>query len=133
MAKAYKRNFFTHINRFQKTLLYSVLVPCFIGCIIILLSLDYLYYDYGAFLNRYEYRHFKYVILFLLPTIAFILFSVSLVIFYASNKIVGPYERIISEMDAMIEKGERKPLSVRKGDQMFDELLKRFNKLMDRV
>lgn len=130
MASRYKRNCFTHINRFQKTLLYSVLVPCFIGCIIILLSLDYLYYDYGAFLNRYEYRHFKYVVLFLLPTIAFILFGVSLVMFYASNKIVGPYERVISEMDAMITKGERKPLSVRKGDQMFDGLLKRFNKLI---
>jgi len=130
VVKPYKRNFFTHINQFQKNLLYSVLVPCFIGCIIILLCLDYLYYDYHAFLNRYEYRHIKYVILWLLPTIAFILFGVSMIMFYASNKIVGPYDRIIHELDDMLEKGERRALSVRKGDKMFEELLKRFNKLI---
>ncbi len=130
MVKPYKRNFFTHINRYQKALLYSVLIPCFIGCIIILLSLDYLYYDYGAFLNRYEYRQFKYLILFLLPTSAFILFVVSLIMFYVSNRIVGPYERIIRELDEMAEKGAPRKLGVRKGDEMFEELLKRFNKII---
>ncbi|HRZ39560.1 MAG TPA: hypothetical protein P5246_00985 [Candidatus Omnitrophota bacterium] len=132
MVKFYKRNFFTHINQYQKTLLYSVLVPCFVGCVIILLCLDYLYYDYTAFLNRYEYRHYKSVILFLLPVLSLILFGVSLAMFYASNKIVGPYDRIVREMDEMLEKGERKALGVRKGDTMFEELLKRVNKLIGR-
>lgn len=47
-----------------------------------------------------------------------------------ANKVLGPYERVLRELDEMVDKGVRKKLVVRDGDEMFGELVKRVNSLL---
>ena len=49
---------------------------------------------------------------------------------YISNKILGPYERILKEFDSVLSTRNKKILKVREGDEMFAELLKRINILI---
>ena len=49
------------------------------------------------------------------------------------NKILGPYERILAELDRVLSGDKKGPLQTRKGDdKMFEELLKRINVLIVR-
>lgn len=47
-----------------------------------------------------------------------------------AHKILGPYERILRELDSMVGMTEHKSLKVRDGDEMFGELIKRINLLL---
>ena len=51
-------------------------------------------------------------------------------VYYISNRIVGPYQRIVNDLDKMAE-GKKRKLTVRDGDEMFSEIITRFNKLLD--
>jgi len=53
--------------------------------------------------------------------------------YFASNKIVGPYERILRELDAILDGGPKKAIGTRKGDEMFSEILKRINVLIEKL
>ena len=69
----------------------------------------------------------------LLVSLAIILVFVSLWTFDISNKLVGPFERILRELDEINEGKKKGPLKAREGDEMFDELLKRINKLLEKL
>ena len=47
-----------------------------------------------------------------------------------SSRMVGPYERIIREMDEVIDGGRTAPLKLRKNDDFFKDLVTRVNKLI---
>jgi len=47
-----------------------------------------------------------------------------------SNQILGPYERIVRELDLIISGQGRKLLKVRRNDEMFAELVERINVLI---
>ena len=53
--------------------------------------------------------------------------------YYVSGKIVGPYNRILTELDKIIEKGQKRAISVRKGDKLFEELVRRINLLIKKI
>jgi serine/threonine protein kinase len=54
-------------------------------------------------------------------------------LYYISNKLLGPSERILKELDQMLS-GERKdPVGTRPGDEIFEELFKRINPLLKRI
>ena len=51
--------------------------------------------------------------------------------YYVSNKILGAYERILNELDAMTAAKTKRPLKVRAGDDgMFTQLIIRINKFV---
>ncbi|MFH1359949.1 MAG: hypothetical protein ABIJ41_02810 [Candidatus Omnitrophota bacterium] len=50
-----------------------------------------------------------------------------------SNKIIGPFERVIREMDEVLSTGNKKHIVVRKGDQLAQEVIKRINTLIERM
>jgi Na+/melibiose symporter-like transporter len=64
------------------------------------------------------------------PAAAFLILIVCLYTYYLTNKMLGPYERIIRELDAVLETRQKKELTVREGDDMFRDLLKRINALI---
>ena len=47
-----------------------------------------------------------------------------------SNDVVGPFDRIIRELDEVIDGGARQPITVRQRDELAHELLKRVNVLV---
>ncbi len=47
-----------------------------------------------------------------------------------TNKILGPYERVLRELDKVVDGRSRRALTVRDGDEMFAELIERINVLM---
>ncbi len=47
-----------------------------------------------------------------------------------SNDVVGPLDRIIRELDEVIDGGARQPITVRQRDELAHELLKRVNVLV---
>ncbi len=53
--------------------------------------------------------------------------------YVASRHVLGPFDRLLREMDEMLDgRRERKPLTVRPKDDLAKELLKRVNKLIER-
>jgi sensor histidine kinase YesM len=133
MPKHPQRSFFRNISQTQKNFLYPILVSCMLGCIITLLILDYLYFDRGSIIYEYEFTKLKIIILIGCVLFSLTLFFITLAMYFVSNKIVGPYDRIIGELDKVL-KGEFKgPLNVRKGDRLFKGLLDRINALIERI
>lgn len=47
-----------------------------------------------------------------------------------TNKVLGPYERILRELDKVVDGRSRRALTVRDGDEMFAQLIERINVLM---
>lgn len=133
MARIFKRNIFLHVNQMQKNFLYPVLLPCLCGCILILLALDYFYFDRGTIIYTYEFRRLKVLILLFLVTLSLMQLFITFSIYYVSNKVIGPYERIIKELDEVIAGKRKKRLVVRKGDKMFAGLLIRINALIEKL
>jgi len=50
--------------------------------------------------------------------------------FFITNKILGPYERIVRELDLVLSGKKRTAIKVRENGGMFSELLKRVNILI---
>ena len=133
MPKQYKRDLFRNVSQTQKNFLYPVLVLCMLGCIITLLILDYLHFDRGSIIYEYEFTKLKIIILIGCVVFSLLMFGISLAVYFVSSKIVGPYDRIIGELDKVL-KGEIKgPLNVRKSDTLFKGLLDRVNALIKRM
>ena len=67
----------------------------------------------------------------------FLLGSTSLLILFwayvLSRDLVGAFERILKELDAMIDGGERKHIRVRKGDDPAVPVVARINTLIDNL
>ena len=54
--------------------------------------------------------------------------------YVASRHVLGPFDRLLREMDEMLDgRRERKPLTVRPKDDLANELLKRVNRLIERA
>jgi len=67
---------------------------------------------------------------YMLIGVAFMLMCVIMWTYYVSHRIVGPHNRIILELDEIIKGTRTEPLSVRKDDKMFSELIDRINNLI---
>ena len=53
--------------------------------------------------------------------------------YYVSNKIVGPFERVLREVDDILAGKGKKKIGIRSKDGMFEELVKRINALVERL
>ncbi len=143
-----KRSLFLHVNRFQQYLLYPVLLTCLLACGISFYSLYYIHYIDNHLLvacnidfNRLEreipwimnIRNFNTAIPFFLMTICLMLFLMIFWLYYVSNKLVGPYERVLRELDEVVAGKHKNPIGLREGDDLFKELLKRINPIIAKL
>ncbi|MBF0120679.1 MAG: hypothetical protein HQK79_17770 [Desulfobacterales bacterium] len=136
----YRRSLIFNINKFQVYILF----PTIITALVILSFLGLLYYlsvneaavVYETANSTVVYNQFFGNVKNFIPVIvAIISIMVLILVFWSyrtSNKLVGPYERILKELDEIIE-GKRDKISpTREGDEMFEELLKRINLLVEK-
>jgi len=125
------RNLILHLNKYQQRILFPVLLSCLIACACAFFSLLTIYYpdDFALYKNFRVYHLKQKFPLFLVGASSFLLVLLFWT-YYMSNKLVGPYERILKELDAILQGKQKGPIGIRKGDEMFAELLKRINSLL---
>ena len=74
---------------------------------------------------------------FLIPVSLIVVFIISIFVifltYYMSNKIIGPFERIIKELNDVLEGKRKQSLETRKDNEMFGDLLKLINKLIKKA
>lgn len=129
MEKKFQRKMFRVTNHFQRWFLYPIIISFFIGCAIAWLSLVYFYVlDIPG--NSLKFEQIRNMVPLFLVIFCFLMFCVLLWTCYTSNKILGPYKRIIRELDETLQGTRKGPITVRKGDELFEELLKRINVLI---
>ncbi len=127
--KPYKRSLLFHINTFQKQLI----LPVMLSCLFSLVCLAYLYYysDVGRLIYNDQYYFLKMALPWILISLAFLF--IVLWTYYVSNKIVGPFERVLREVDDILAGKGKKKIGIRSKDGMFEELVKRINALVERL
>jgi hypothetical protein len=120
-----------HVNRFQKRLFYPVIFAFAIGCCVAWLSTGYFLigsYPVGPGLDGFQG---------LIPAIlAFATVLMIILVFWTlhiSSRYLGAHERIIKELDKVLAGEGKGPLSARRGDVIFEELLNRINRLIERI
>ncbi|MFH1360229.1 MAG: hypothetical protein ABIJ41_04230 [Candidatus Omnitrophota bacterium] len=126
------RKSLANINRYQKEIIYPVLVPSFAIGLFTLLSLAY-YYNFDYRLDTglsFDPFFLNFVIPLFLVVLLFFMVFISIWICGVSNRIVGPHERIIRELDDILADKGKKRLTIRKDDQMYKELTDRINALI---
>ena len=144
----YKRSLFLHVNKSQRLILYPLLLASVVACgiaIYNMLFIGYLDQHLALFCNIdlthmeravpwfMQFDRFRDFIPFLLMMIAVLLLLVIYWTYFLSNKLVGPYERVIHEMDEILDGKKKGPIGTRKGDEIFEELLKRINALITKI
>ena len=136
MSDKPKRSVLFNVNRFQKSVLWPVLIPCITLSVLSLICLSYfcLIIDQQAVADQYnlDLSLFQVAVPWFLGTFSLLILFIVFWICRVTNQIVGPYDRIVKELDQIIESKEKRPLSVRQGDEMFEELTKRINRLIEK-
>ncbi len=114
-------------------MMYPVIISAIITCNLSLICLAYFYLPADINFQGYDLKALKIIIPHLLMAVApFLLFMVCWM-YYVSGKVVGPYTRILLELDKIIENGQKRIIYVRKGDELFEELLGRINILIKKL
>ena len=103
----------------------------FLGCIVSWLTLTY--FLVGEFLAKPDADRIQQVIPLLLTASVISMFAVIFWTFRVSNRHFGSYERVIHGLDDVLNGKRADALTTRKGDVIFEELLKRINALIDKI
>ncbi len=127
--KPYKRSLLFHINTFQKQLIFPVMLSCLFS--FVCLAYLYRYTDVGSVIYNDQYYFLKMTLPWILISLAFLF--IVLWTYYVTNKIVGPFKRVLREVDDILAGKGKKKIGTRKGDGMFEELVKRINALVERL
>lgn len=134
MSNAAKRRLFSHVNRFQRPIINVVLTGSFLT-LFLALCMAYISTDttYEIAASAQLVPDIKIVVLVVLLLLPLIFYAMIVWGYYVSNKLVGPFERILRELDEIIATKQKRHVHTRKGDKLAEELLKRINILIDRM
>ena len=135
MEKKFNRNIILHVNKFQQQILYPVLISCAIACIVTIFCFIFLLAkitDTDVLWNI-DIKKFEMLVPWMMMFIAYVLLFIVFWTYHTSNKLVGPYERILRELDEVVAGTRKTPIGTRKGDALFEELLKRINVLIEKL
>jgi len=126
-----KRMTIFHVSKTQKIFFYPVIVAFFLGCIVAWLTLTY--FIIGEYLVDPAIDRLQRIIPILLSVATISMFAVVFWTFRISKRHFGSYDRIIGELDDVLNGKRKGPLRTRKGDVIFEELLKRINILIKKA
>ena len=130
------RKFILNINNYQKHIIYPILAFCWIAGIMVYLCLEFIVTininPNIAKMFSFDTVQIQQAIPYFLMIIIVMLIFIILWAYYKTNKIIGPHDRIIRELDEIIVGKRKGPLTVRQGDDMFGELLERINTIIEK-
>lgn len=148
MTANYKRNPIFHISKFQQRLLFPVIITCILTSCILVFAMLYLLYigEHLALLTTassedlqwavpwfLDLNKYNLIIPVLMLAVAGILVLLVSWAYHVTHRIVGPHERVIRELDEIIAGKKKEPITARKGDDAYDELLNRINALIKKL
>ena len=130
-----KRNVFVNVNQHQARLLWPVLICCCLACLFIILFLFSLVTSLTDAKEIFSIKmdFIKALMPWAVILISFLLIFIAVLGFQISNRILGGSERIIRELDKILDGQSKNPITLRKGDELLAELLKRINALIERI
>lgn len=129
--KKFKRTTIFHVNRAQRIFFYPVIVAFFLGCIVSWLSLSY--FVIGEYIQDSDFDQLRRVIPILLVATSTLMIVVLFWTLRISNRHFGSFNRIIDDLDGVISGARKLPLETRRGDVIFEKLLKRINVLIEKT
>ena len=103
----------------------------FLGCVVSWLSLTY--FVIGEYLLDSDFDQLRKVIPVLLGVASILMFVVIFWTLRISNRHFGSYDRIIDDLDNVLSGTKKWPLETRKGDVIFEKLVKRINVLIEKT
>lgn len=133
LIKVLRRRPLPPLNKFQRRILVPILLACAFGLVLCLLCFDYFYFDESSIIYEFSWVHLKLLIKWFLPMAAGALLLVAGMVFFITVRILGPYERVVRELDEIIDSKHKKLLSVRRHDELFSDLLRRINILIKKI
>ena len=133
--KKFQRHLFLNVNRHQHRILIPVFLTTSIASSITILFIVYIVTKitetkqiFGMDINIIEVGILWFLLLGLLLLLLLVYWT-----YHVSNRLVGPVGRILREMDEVLEGKKTSPIGTRKGDEMFEEILKRVNLLIKKI
>jgi hypothetical protein len=130
------RKFILNVSKYQKHIIYPILASCWIAGIMVYLCLEFIVTininPNIAKMFSFDTVQIQQAIPYFLMIIIVMLIFIILWAYYKTNKIIGPHDRIIRELDEIIVGKRKGPLTVRQGDDMFGELLERINTIIEK-
>jgi len=136
MLDKYKRWLCLRANRFQKPVIHLVISAAFVTVITVAFCVAYVYF-YGIMtdlINPAEDGPIaKLLILFIAMLLPIIFIIIIVATYKITSELVGAFERLLRELDVIIESREKKHLKVRENDELANEIVKRINTLIDRL
>ena len=148
MAEVYQRNPVFHLNKFQQRLLFPVIIICIITSCILIFALLYVHYigeNFALLVSTsqndiqwavpwfLDLGRYNLIIPVLVLTIAGMLVLLVCWAYHITHRIIGPHERVIRELDEVIAGTRKDPITARKDDDAFEELLSRINALIKKL
>jgi len=145
---SFKRLLFINVNKYQQ----QVLLPCMVICLLSCLGVFYAMY-YISYVNQniaiicridiatmaqdvpwFVHLHsFNKVVPWIFFALMVVLFSIVLWMYRVSNQVLGPSARVLKELDDILSGQRKEPIGSRPGDELFEELLKRINVLIQKM
>ncbi len=132
----FKRSLFLNVNKYQRPILYLILLPSLFSCTILFSYILYFQFEVISTLYSPEVKDTEQLMIKSLFVFGFLLISFLGVVLWAfrtSSNLVGAFERIITELDAILAGKGKKHVYARKDDQLANDLLKRVNALIDKL
>ena len=148
MLPKYKRNPLFNLNKFQQRLLFPVIIICIMTSCILIFVLLYMYYigEHMALFMSTAQQDLQWVVPWfldmgrynlILPVLMLAVAGMLVLLvcraYHITHRIIGPHERVIRELDDVIAGKRKDPITARKGDDAFEELLKRINTLIQKL
>lgn len=127
------RNLFLRVNRFQLSIILCITSLGLACLVLMILFLSYLYADANNFIHTFPFATIKICILVAFPITAILILIVCIYAYYMTNKMFGPYERVVKELRDIEQTGQKRELHVRGGDDMFQDLIDQINALIRRI
>ena len=128
------RRAFLHTTKHQRQIIGLSVVPATIFCVVMYFLLQAFQREVAeAIYTASDVASIKFVSewAFALLSILLLYLGCGFLWAYAvSNNVVGPFDRIIHELDNVIDEGARHPITVRPRDELAQQLLKRVNVLV---
>ncbi|MBF0478302.1 MAG: hypothetical protein HQL26_02355 [Candidatus Omnitrophica bacterium] len=119
-----------NVNKYQQILFYPTILVFMIGCMMAWLCL--MYFMLTDYLANPGLGQIHRLIPYMLVILAAALILVIIWQSKLSNRVVGAFGRVVREMDEVIEGKRPGPIMVRERDEMFYEIVKRVNLLIDK-
>ncbi len=129
-----KRSKTFNMNKYQTRIVLTTFFPLLFICAIVVLFLQAFFSEILQVITTWSAA--KTTRLILQWNVAFYAIYVLLLLgvlfwaYYVSRDIVGAFERILKDLDAVIDGEQRKPITARAKDELANELLKRINILI---